>query len=127
MGNAPTDLWLDRQGQSESMQRVPANARRSHGTAHAAGAAFRYGTTIRGREVECDVATDPRPVVSFFAHSSGTWRAKLSAYSLISLAALRRDGFATRELIRVEGAPLSQTCLRAEGLRVRFRGQGFWL
>ena len=41
----------------------------------------------RGREVECDVATDAFPVVSFIAHSSGTWRATLTAYSLNSLAA----------------------------------------
>ena len=35
-----------------------------------------------GREVRCDTATDNFPLVSFIAHSTGTWRATLIAYSL---------------------------------------------
>lgn len=37
-----------------------------------------------GREVECDTAIDNFPLVSFIAHSTGTWRATLTAYSLNS-------------------------------------------
>ncbi|MDE2875950.1 MAG: hypothetical protein OXU69_00425 [Gemmatimonadota bacterium] len=40
-----------------------------------------------GREVDCDTAIDNFPLVSFIAHSGGTWSASLIAYSLNSSTA----------------------------------------
>ena len=51
-----------------------------------------------GREVRCDTATDNFPLVSFIAHSTGTWRATLIAYDLNSIHGIRRHGAIAREL-----------------------------